>query len=58
VPAPLFQQLADGGRIVVPVGGPQSQVLHVVEKADGRMRVSTDCGCTFVKLVGKYGWET
>ncbi len=58
VPAPLFQQLAEGGRIVVPVGGPQSQVLHVVEKIDGRMRLSTDCGCTFVKLVGKYGWET
>jgi protein-L-isoaspartate(D-aspartate) O-methyltransferase len=58
VPTPLFQQLAEGGRIVVPVGGPQSQVLHVVEKVDGRMRLSTDCGCTFVKLVGKYGWET
>jgi protein-L-isoaspartate(D-aspartate) O-methyltransferase len=58
VPAPLFQQLAEGGRVVVPVGGPQSQVLHVVEKVDGRMRLSTDCGCTFVKLVGKYGWET
>jgi protein-L-isoaspartate(D-aspartate) O-methyltransferase len=58
VPAPLFQQLAEGGRIVVPVGDPQSQVLHVVEKAGGRMRVSTDRGCTFVKLVGKYGWET
>ena len=58
VPVPLFQQLAEGGRIVAPVGGPQSQVLHVVEKVDGRMRLSTDCGCTFVKLIGKYGWET
>jgi hypothetical protein len=28
-----------------------------VEKVGGRMQVSTDCGCTFVKLVGKYGWE-
>ena len=58
MPAPLFQQLAQGGRIVVPVGGPQSQVLHVVEKIDGRMRQSTDLDCTFVKLIGKYGWET
>ena len=41
MPAPLFQQLAEGGRVVVPVGGPQSQVLHVVEKIDGRMRLST-----------------
>lgn len=57
VPAPLFQQLAEGGRLVAPVGGPQSQALHVVEKVEGQMRVSTDCGCVFVKLVGKYGWE-
>jgi protein-L-isoaspartate(D-aspartate) O-methyltransferase len=57
VPGPLFQQLAEGGRLVVPVGEAQAQVLHVVEKVDGRMRTSTDCGCVFVKLVGKYGWE-
>ncbi len=57
VPTPLFQQLAEGGRLVVPVGDPQSQTLHVVEKLDGQMRTSTDCGCVFVKLVGRYGWE-
>jgi protein-L-isoaspartate(D-aspartate) O-methyltransferase len=57
VPAPLFQQLAEGGRMVLPLGDPQAQVLHVVEKVDGRMRVSTNCGCVFVKLVGRYGWE-
>jgi protein-L-isoaspartate(D-aspartate) O-methyltransferase len=57
VPMPLFQQLAEGGRMVVPIGDPQSQTLHVVDKVDGRMRTSTDCGCVFVKLVGRYGWE-
>jgi len=57
VPAPLFQQLAEGGRLVLPIGEPQSQTLHLVEKVDGQMRTSTDCGCVFVKLVGKYGWE-
>jgi len=57
VPAPLFQQLAEGGRLVVPVGELQGQTLLLVEKADGRMRTSTDCGCVFVKLIGKYGWE-
>jgi len=57
VPAPLFQQLAEGGRLLVPVGDAQSQTLHVVEKVDGQMRVSLDCGCVFVKLVGRYGWE-
>jgi protein-L-isoaspartate(D-aspartate) O-methyltransferase len=58
VPEPLSQQLAEGGRMVVPVGDVQSQVLHVVEKVEGRIRVSTDAGCAFVKLVGKYGWES
>jgi len=58
VPAPLFQQLAEGGRLVLPIGGPDSQTLYVVEKVDGQMRTSEDCGCVFVKLVGKYGWET
>jgi protein-L-isoaspartate(D-aspartate) O-methyltransferase len=57
VPAPLFQQLAEGGRLVVPVGELQGQTLFLVEKVDGRMRTSTDCGCVFVKLIGKYGWE-
>jgi protein-L-isoaspartate(D-aspartate) O-methyltransferase len=57
VPAPLFQQLAEGGRLVVPIGDPQGQTLHVVDKVEGQMRTSTDCGCVFVKLVGKYGWE-
>jgi protein-L-isoaspartate(D-aspartate) O-methyltransferase len=58
VPTPLFQQLAEGGRMILPVGGPQSQVLHVVEKVDGQMRVARDSECVFVKLVGKYGWES
>jgi protein-L-isoaspartate(D-aspartate) O-methyltransferase len=57
LPLPLFQQLAEGGRLVVPIGDPQSQTLHVVDKVGGQMRTSTDCGCVFVKLVGRYGWE-
>jgi len=57
VPAPLFQQLAEGGRLVLPVGDAYAQTLHVVDKVEGRMRTSTDCGCVFVKLIGKYGWE-
>jgi protein-L-isoaspartate(D-aspartate) O-methyltransferase len=58
LPGPLLQQLAEGGRMVIPVGGPQSQVLQVVEKAEGQVRVSTEGDCTFVKLVGRYGWES
>ena len=56
IPEPLFQQLAEGGRMVVPVGDAYGQTLHVVEKVEAQMRVSTDLGCVFVKLIGKYGW--
>jgi protein-L-isoaspartate(D-aspartate) O-methyltransferase len=56
VPEPLFEQLAEGGRMVVPVGDAYGQTLHVVTKVEGRRNVSTDVGCVFVKLIGKYGW--
>ena len=59
VPPPLFQQLAEGGRMVVPVGGPP--VAGAARRREGRRPrcgCRRDCGCTFVKLVGKYGWET
>ena len=57
VPPPLFQQLAEGGRMVVPIGDPAKQVLTLVEKVGGEMR-TRECGeCKFVKLVGKYAWE-
>jgi protein-L-isoaspartate(D-aspartate) O-methyltransferase len=58
VPPPLFEQLAEGGRMVMPVGDEASQVLEVIEKAQGTMRVTRDSGCVFVKLVGKYAWES
>jgi protein-L-isoaspartate(D-aspartate) O-methyltransferase len=58
VPPPLFEQLGEGGRMVIPVGDATSQVLEVIEKVNGTMRVTPDSGCSFVKLVGKYAWES
>lgn len=57
VPPPLFEQLAEGGRMVMPVGDVASQVLQLVEKVNGEMRTSEHSACVFVKLVGKYAWE-
>ncbi|MGH7279871.1 MAG: protein-L-isoaspartate(D-aspartate) O-methyltransferase [Candidatus Rokuibacteriota bacterium] len=58
VPPPLFEQLAEGGRLVLPIGEtPTSQTLTVVEKIDGQKRVQTHGECSFVKLVGKYAWD-
>jgi protein-L-isoaspartate(D-aspartate) O-methyltransferase len=58
VPPPLEQQLADGGRMVLPVGSPTDQVLTVVERAGGEIRRRALGECKFVKLVGKYAWES
>ena len=57
VPEPLFDQLAEGGWMVVPVGDAFSQTLTVVERIGGEKKITSDSGCVFVKLIGKYGWE-
>jgi len=57
VPPPLFAQLAEGGLMVMPVGGPDTQRLQLIEKVRGEMRVTDDSGCVFVPLIGKYAWE-
>ncbi|MBI2154367.1 MAG: protein-L-isoaspartate(D-aspartate) O-methyltransferase [Candidatus Rokubacteria bacterium] len=57
VPEPLFDQLAEGGRMAVPVGDAFSQTLTVVERIGGEKKITADSGCVFVKLIGKYGWE-
>jgi protein-L-isoaspartate(D-aspartate) O-methyltransferase len=57
VPPPLFQQLAEGGRLVIPLGDSAGQTLTLVENVDGTMRTTPFGDCTFVKLVGKYAWD-
>jgi len=57
VPPPLVQQLADGGRMALPVGSADNQVLTIVENVGGEIRQRTHGECKFVKLVGKYEWD-
>lgn len=57
IPEPLVEQLAEGGRIVMPVGGGFSQTLTLVKKQEGKIAQEEICGCVFVPLVGKYGWK-
>lgn len=56
VPKTLKDQLKDGGRLVIPVGGTYSQVLTVVRRKGDRFTETQICGCVFVPLVGRYGW--
>ncbi len=56
VPAPLLAQLADGGRILVPVGGRSEQTLVLVtRRGDGFDREELDA-VRFVPLLGRHGW--
>jgi protein-L-isoaspartate(D-aspartate) O-methyltransferase len=56
IPQPLVDQLAEGGRLVIPVGERYLQTLTVVTKEKGIIRSEGSIGCVFVPLIGKYGW--
>jgi protein-L-isoaspartate(D-aspartate) O-methyltransferase len=56
VPLPLTEQLAEHGKLVLPLGESFSQVLTLVEKKQGKLYPTEICGCVFVPLVGKYGY--
>ncbi len=53
----LIDQLSDGGRIVIPVGNSFSQELVVVSKINKKIKTKNICGCMFVPLIGKCGWN-
>ena len=57
VPTPLLAQLADGGRIVIPVGGAENQDLQLIECSQGVFRTTTLESCRFVPLLGTHGWK-
>ena len=56
IPEPLIAQLADPGRLVMPVGGQDVQELQVVDKRDGEISVTTLEQVRFVDLIGAHGW--
>lgn len=57
IPQALIDQLANGGRLVAPVGSEEHQTLVAVEKRDGRTTEESIAGCRFVKLIGEQGWR-
>ncbi len=57
VPQPLVDQLAEGGRMIVPVGSREAQALVLVRREDGRIHEEVvQSGCVFVPLLGLFGW--
>jgi protein-L-isoaspartate(D-aspartate) O-methyltransferase len=56
IPAPLVDQLAARGRMVIPLGDRASQVLTLVERHGDDVRSSTVADVRFVPLVGEFGF--
>jgi protein-L-isoaspartate(D-aspartate) O-methyltransferase len=56
VPPALLEQLADGGKLVIPVGAPDEQVLTRVEKQSSRYVEIAGIACRFVPLIGQQAW--
>ena len=57
LPETLLAQLADGGRMVVPVGSRAEQQVQIVCKLGEEIVVTSGDPCRFVPLVGEQGWE-
>lgn len=58
IPLPLVQQLAVGGRMVLPVGDRTAQDMIKLLRDEDGIHQSHLGGCRFVKLVGEHGWES
>ncbi|HEX2189954.1 MAG TPA: protein-L-isoaspartate(D-aspartate) O-methyltransferase [Longimicrobiaceae bacterium] len=56
VPAPLVEQLAPGGRMLVPVGSKEGQRLLMVRRTPEGVETEEVLDVTFVPLLGRFGW--
>lgn len=57
IPPPLIEQLALNGKLIIPVGSSDSQLIKVVEKTPDGVKVSDLTPVRFVPLIGEEGWD-
>jgi protein-L-isoaspartate(D-aspartate) O-methyltransferase len=57
IPQPLLDQLAEGGRLVIPIGNRYGQDLIKVTRIKNVFKESNLGGCRFVDLIGAHGWQ-
>jgi len=58
VPDALLNQLASGGRLIIPVGNRFSQRLEIWEKTEDKVTHTSNIPVVFVPLIGENGWES
>jgi protein-L-isoaspartate(D-aspartate) O-methyltransferase len=57
IPAPLMEQLAPGGRLIIPLGDRHNQVLTLAQRVGDEVRTSTVADVRFVPLLGEFGFR-
>jgi protein-L-isoaspartate(D-aspartate) O-methyltransferase len=57
VPEPLAAQLAEGGRMLIPLGGKDVQTLNLIARREGQLEFTPIYSVRFVPLVGAHGWS-
>jgi len=57
IPGPLVEQLAEGGRLIAPVGPRECQDLVKLVKREARVETIPLGGVCFVPLIGQFGWQ-
>jgi protein-L-isoaspartate(D-aspartate) O-methyltransferase len=57
IPAPLLEQLAPGGRMVIPLGDRANQTLTLVRREGDELRTTTVADVRFVPLLGEFGFR-
>jgi protein-L-isoaspartate(D-aspartate) O-methyltransferase len=58
IPENMINQLKDGGKMVIPVGGMASQTLLEAVKEKNKLIIGDRGGCVFVPLIGDGGWSS
>jgi len=58
IPQPLLDQLAEGGRMLIPIGDREEQRLVVAERKNGAITLRDEAPVRFVPLLGSHGWNT
>ena len=58
VPTPLGEQLSEGGRLLIPIGGREEQILTLFTKRGEELERRDIGTARFVPLIGKYGWPS